>query len=377
MLLLVFALSGLTVHAQEQASSTPKLILDVNTVLIIVIILLLFVIGILGFTLRASMDVYKDRKRKKGDQFIKPMLLLIASFGALQAIGQEQTEAVVETVINPFTEAKIMRYILLGVLFLELITIFAFIYWIRFFTGIEELQAEKAEARKKRFGGLTTWWDRVNRLKPVEKEDSLDVGHSYDGIRELDNTVPPWFTIAFVASIVFGLAYLWRYHVAHSAPNQIEEYEISVTKAKLAQDAYRKLKGDAVNEQTVKMVDAAGIAAGKTLYANNCVACHGAEGQGGVGPNLTDDYWLHGGSIGKVFHTIQVGVVEKGMMPWKDVFSAEQIAEISSYIKSIHGTNPPGAKEPQGDIYKEEAAPAATDSTAVAATEKKDSTVTP
>ena len=251
----------------------------------------------------------------------------------------------------------------MGTLCLELLIICVFIYWIRFFTGIEELQEKKALARKERFKGRGSWWSRANKMKPIEEEHTLDVGHNYDGIRELDNPTPPWFSVAFIASILFGLGYLWRYQVAHAAPNQYEEYEIAVTKGNLQVAEYLKTKGDAVNEQTVVMLDGAGIEAGKKLFINNCTACHGTAGQGGVGPNLTDDYWLHGGAIGSVFHTIKFGVVEKGMMSWKDVFSAQQIAELASYIKSLHGTHPPGAKEPQGELYKEE--PVKKDSTAV------------
>lgn len=359
--------------AAGQAPQTPRLVLDVNMVLVIVIIFLLLIIGMLGFTLRASMDIYRERKKNskqakatetQGGGGLKALLMLVAVLGCVQAFGQEDTAAVV-VVPNPFTEAKILRYILVGVIALELLTIFAFIYWIRFFTGIEEMRQANASAKKERYKGLRTWWTRANKLKPMEAEQSLDVGHSYDGIRELDNATPPWFTIAFVASIVFGIGYLWRYHVLHAAPNQYEEYEIAVTKGNLKVASYLKSKGDAVNENTVVMADAAGIEAGKKLYLANCTACHGNAGQGGVGPNLTDDYWLHGGSVKDVFKTIKLGVVEKGMMSWKDVFSAEQIAEIASYIKSIHGTSPQGAKEPQGDVYKE--APAGADSTTSAA----------
>lgn len=369
----ISACTALPAMAADQAQQTPRLLLDVNMVLLIVIIFLLLIIGMLGFTLRASIDVYRERKKvqaanedkgkNKGPEYLKPLLTLAAVFVGMQVFGQEDAAAVT-AVPNPFTEAKVLRYILVGVIALELLTIFAFIYWIRFFTGIEELRKAHAVAKKERYKGLRTWWSRANKLKPIEEEDALDVGHSYDGIRELDNATPPWFTIAFIASIVFGIGYLWRYHVLHAAPNQYEEYEIAVTKGNLKVASYLKSKGDAVNENTVVMADAAGIEAGKKLYTANCTACHGNAGQGGVGPNLTDDYWLHGGSVKEVFKTIKLGVVEKGMMSWKDVFSAEQIAEIASYIKSIHGTNPQGAKEPQGDIYKEAAAGA--DSTGAA-----------
>lgn len=336
--------------AQGQPPGAASFTLDVNTLLMVIAVLLLLVIGVLGYILTASTDVYRKRKglKRPGEKILKSLLFMLASAGALQAFGQEAAPAA-----NPFSDANLLRYFLIGVVTLEFIVMFALIYWIRFFTGIEELQQEKAAAKKKLFKGASSWWGRVNKFKPIEEEHTLDVGHSYDGIRELDNPVPAWFSIAFIASILFGLAYLWRYEVAHSGLNQYEEYEAAVTKGNLQVAAYMKAKGDAVNENTVTMLDAAGIEAGKKIYMNNCTACHGNAGQGGVGPNLTDDYWLHGGSIGNVFHTIKFGVVEKGMMSWKDIFSAEQIAQIASYIKSIHGTSPAGAKAPQGELYKD------------------------
>ncbi len=361
LLFLSCGLCPLPLLAQETAVPAPRLVLDVNMVLTVIIVFLLLIIGLLAFTLRASMDVYRERKAKQQTEntLIKPLLLIGITLCTLPAWAQDAAPAVA----NPFTYEKITRYILIGTLCLELLIICVFIYWIRFFTGIEELQEKKALARKERFKGRGSWWSRANKMKPIEEEHTLDVGHNYDGIRELDNPTPPWFSVAFIASILFGLGYLWRYQVAHAAPNQYEEYEIAVTKGNLQVAEYLKTKGDAVNEQTVVMLDGAGIEAGKKLFINNCTACHGTAGQGGVGPNLTDDYWLHGGAIGSVFHTIKFGVVEKGMMSWKDVFSAQQIAELASYIKSLHGTHPPGAKEPQGELYKEE--PVKKDSTAV------------
>ncbi len=359
LLLLMGALSVLPLAAQEAAApSSPTFTLDVNTLLIAVAAILFFVILALSYTLQASVRLHKKRKeseKQTSGATLKSLLIFLICMGSLQVFGQDAGAAAAG---NPFSDAKIFRYLLYGMIFLELIIIFAMVYWIRFFTGIEDLEKEKAAERKKIFKGMPSWWARANKLKPMEEEESLDVGHSYDGIRELDNVTPPWFTIAFIATIVFGLGYLWRYQVARSAPNQYEEYEIAVNKAELAKQAYLASKGDAVDENTVTMVDAAGIESGKTLYMNNCTACHGNEGQGGVGPNLTDDYWLHGGSLGDIFRIIKIGVVEKGMMSWKDIFSPEQIAEISSYIKSIHGTNPAGAKEKQGELFEEQAAAA-------------------
>ena len=195
----------------------------------------------------------------------------------------------------------------------------------------------------------------MNRLKSVEEEESLDIGHSYDGIRELDNATPPWFTVSFIATIIFAFVYMYRYHIAYSAPNQLQEYKMEVAQANADQKAYLASQGNLVDETSVTMLDAAGISAGKGLYTSNCVACHGAAGEGGVGPNLTDDYWLHGGSINDIFKVIKYGVVEKGMKAWQEDFSANQIAQLSSFIKSIHGTNPPGGKEKQGDLFSDKA----------------------
>ena len=122
--------------------------------------------------------------------------------------------------------------------------------------------------------------------------------------------------------------------------------------------AYMAKAKDMVDENTVQF-DAAGVAVGKELYLKSCVACHGQLCEGGVGPNLTDDYWIHGGSINDIFTPIKYGYPDKGMQSWQQQFSPKQMAQISSFIKTLRGTNPPNAKAPQGDLYEEKAAPAA------------------
>ncbi|HPN20015.1 MAG TPA: cbb3-type cytochrome c oxidase N-terminal domain-containing protein, partial [Chitinophagales bacterium] len=200
-------------------------------------------------------------------------------------------------------------------------------------------------------------------FKPLEEEDNMDTGHNYDGIRELDNITPPWFIAGFAATILFAAVYLYRFHIAESALTQEQELAIEMKDAQILQDSLLKLEGNKVDENSVAMLDATGIAAGKKLYDMNCVACHGDKGQGGVGPNMTDEYWIHGGSIKDVFKSIKYGWVEKGMKSWKDDFSPTQIAQLSSYVESLKGTNPPGAKEKQGELYVEEAVATVTDST--------------
>jgi cytochrome c oxidase cbb3-type subunit 3 len=209
-----------------------------------------------------------------------------------------------------------------------------------------------------------SWWDKFNKLRPVTQEAELDLGHDYDGIRELNNRLPPWWLYGFYLTIVIAGIYLWRYHVSHTAPSSKEEFETEVANAELKVAEYLKMKGENVDENTVTLLTGAeDIAAGKAIFLNpqNCVTCHRADAGGNVGPNLTDDYWIYGGSIKDLFKTIKYGT-NKGMRSWKDDLSAKQIAQVASYVKSLHGTNPPSPKEQQGELYKEESTKPAADS---------------
>ncbi|MCO5235875.1 MAG: c-type cytochrome [Chitinophagaceae bacterium] len=214
----------------------------------------------------------------------------------------------------------------------------------------EQLSAGKEKAAGQQ-GLLRLWWTRLNRFKPVEQEADLELDHEYDGIRELDNRLPPWWLYGFYITIGVGIIYLWRYHVAYSAPLSGAEYEISVKKADAEVKAYLAKKGETVDENTVTVSkDPADLAEGKKIFMASCVACHKADGGGMVGPNLTDDYWLHGGDVKSIFKTIKYGI--NAMPQWQTSYSNKQIAQVSSYIVSLQGTHPPGAKEPEGQRYK-------------------------
>ena len=192
-------------------------------------------------------------------------------------------------------------------------------------------------------------WMKLLSLKPMSEEKNLVMEHEFDGIQELDNPTPAWFRYLFYSSIAFAVCYLLVYHVFNLAPLQYEEYRIEMAKADVAKKEFLSKEANRVDENTVKLVsDPAVLADGKKVFMTNCVACHGAAAQGAIGPNLTDDYWLHGGKINDVFKTIKYGVQPKGMPTWEKQLSPKQIADVANYVKSLHGTNPPGAKAPQG-----------------------------
>lgn len=215
---------------------------------------------------------------------------------------------------------------------------------------------------------LKGWWHSLDRklftkAVPVEKEEDVLLDHDYDGIRELDNALPPWWKYGFYFTIGVAALYLLRFHVWKTGPDPQQEYDQEMKTAAAQIEEYRKKAGNLVDEKTVTMADATGIAEGDKLYHSNCLACHGAKGEGGVGPNLTDTYWLHGGTINDIFKTIKTGVPEKGMQSWEKTYSPEQIKNLASYIKTLAGTNPPNGKAPQGDLFEEQGIQKPKDST--------------
>jgi cytochrome c oxidase cbb3-type subunit 3 len=192
--------------------------------------------------------------------------------------------------------------------------------------------------------------------KPIAQESEIILDHNYDGIRELDNSLPPWWVYAFYISIVFAIVYMLKYEV-FNGDSQIDEYETELADAKIAIEEYKKTAKDLVDANTVTLLtDASDINAGKSIFETNCVACHMADGGGGIGPNLTDEHWILGGGIKNVFHTVSEGGRDgKGMIAWKQSLKPAQIAQVASYVLSLQGTTPAKPKEAEGEIWVEEA----------------------
>ena len=217
---------------------------------------------------------------------------------------------------------------------------------------LEEVKLLDTQPAWKTF--LKKAWNRA----PMEKEQDILMNHDYDGIQELDNVLPPWWVAMFYVTIIFGVFYLGYYHFSDSSMSSAEEYEFAMKEADKEVRAYLAKLGDSVDETNVELLtDAGELEIGKTIFIEKCVACHGMNGEGNsIGPNLTDKYWLNGGGIKNVFTTIKYGVPEKGMISWKAQIRAGDMQRIASYILSLQGTNPPNAKDPQGDLWEEEKA---------------------
>ena len=346
---------GLLLFAGETAvrapASQPLSSYDLaRYILIGMSVLLLFVIGMLGNAVIGAGKIHRSREHSKNKAVSGKTLLLVilASIAGLPRLHAAETAEVLAPKGPAFPTDL---YFLLIVVSLEFIVVLILVKMMFQFLA---LPGKAATATRKKAFDFKTFFQKVNQTVPLEQEATLDLKHDYDGIRELDNNVPGWWRYAFYASILFGVVYLYRMFGNGSIPDQITELHTANTIAEEQKTAYLKNAANNVDEHNVRMLDAAGIAEGSALYAKNCVACHGDKGQGTVGPNLTDDYWLHKGDIKDIFHTIKYGWPEKGMKSWKEDFSPAQIAQLASYVKSLQGTNPPAAKEKQGELYTEQ-----------------------
>ena len=338
---------------------------------------LLATIIILAVVISAFSSVFKNiadsdylttkYSNKKDDQSsttrnVTSVILLLLS---LTMFSQEKVAAIVKVDdgriggLDQFTFYFMATIILIELIVLALI-IYQFNYLVKTVTAVETTTKTTKITESKIMMSLT---DAV----AIEEEDSIMLDHDYDGIKELDNNLPPWWKYGFYLTIVVAIVYLINYHVIGTGDLQGKEYEKEIAQAKLEVDEFMKTSANNVDENTVKLLtEATDIATGKDLYILNCVACHGKGGEGTVGPNLTDDYWLHGASIQDLFKTLKYGWVEKGMKAWKEDLSPMQMAQIASFIKTLKGTNPPNPKAPQGDLYTEAGVAPISDSTVVA-----------
>ena len=240
----------------------------------------------------------------------------------------------------------------------------------------EEQKNKLAEANELGFKESALFKKVSNFLikpKQVEDEGELLLDHDYDGIKELDNNLPPWWVYLFYICIAFAVIYLVRFEIM-GGDNQETELKNEMAQAQKEIAEYKKTAPDTMDENSVTLLtDAADLAAGKEIFMANCVACHRADAGGQIGPNLTDDQWILGGGIKNIFHTLMNGGRDgKGMISWKGTLKPKQMQEVASYVISLQGSNPKDPKAPEGEVWVDSnapktaaAAPVATDTTQV------------
>lgn len=355
-LLLLFTLGATAVGfsqeaANEKAAVAPMewgwLPIALITTAVILLITILVVAGVLN-TLSKSVISNKSK--------LLPILIIGFSLLSTAVFANEPTTAVAP----PSQLGNIMLYSILGIVVLvEIMVLIYLLKNVKILLKILAPQGEEVVAGEDIFN-VDSLWNKIMGLKPMEQEDDLRMkDHIYDGtIQELDNRMPPWLRFMFNATIVFAVVYIYLYHYTTWGPDPKREYDTAMAEASVKKAAFLDRQANNIDENKVTaLTDAASIQSGGTIYKTNCAACHGDKGQGGVGPNLTDEYWLHGGAVKDIYKTIAYGVEAKGMRSWKNDIMPADIQKVASFIKTLKGTNPPGAKAPQGDVFKEEAAP--------------------
>ncbi|MDH5379422.1 MAG: c-type cytochrome [Cyclobacteriaceae bacterium] len=285
----------------------------------------------------------------KNIKIISSLLLLLVG---LPLASQAQT--------TEFFTPEVTLYVLSGMVVLVAMIVLGVAYTVYTMLGtlMENEEKKKAEAEGREYVPSPSMFTQMIRnwtnAVPLEEEKSIELDHEYDGIRELDNHLPPWWLALFYGSIVFGAVYLFGYHVADWWPLQEEEYQIAEAKAAEAL-AVNVAQGNVIDENSVEYnSDPTFLEQGKKVYDASCSACHriDAGGVNGLGPNLADAYWIHGGTIGEIFKTITYGVPANGMAAWEKSLTSEQRSQVTSYIYSLYGSNPPDAREAQGTLVE-------------------------
>ena len=287
----------------------------------------------------------------------KLLIVLITTLFSLH--GFAQGTDVKSSLDDPLLPLYIIATVILVIIILLIVVAFVLLRTINAITT--QAAKEKAAKLGVPYVPAYTWWDRftqrVNASVPVEQEKNIELDHNYDGIRELDNHLPPWWKWLFYGTIGWAAIYIVVFHFSDSLPLSQEEYQNEVA---LAEEKSRQLRasqpGVAIDENALTFTkDAALIEKGKSVFTEyNCGSCHRNDGGGNtIGPNLTDEYWLHGGDIKNVFITIKNGVVERGMPAWGKSMKPEAVRDVTFFVMSLQGTNPQNPKAPQGEIFKE------------------------
>lgn len=323
--------------------------------------ILLLTLGIIAMTELvkggASHRNFRNKKKKENSSNTsKTIALLLSVTIGNSLLGQVTQDKISAEVPFDYWGMGSTAFISMS----AVIVVEAIIFYVLYRTGIwllrDETKIKPLEQKK-------SWWKRSAVIKsmieatPAEEEQAILLDHDYDGIKELDNNLPGWWKYGFYLTILVAVVYLLHYHVLKTGYSSSEEYVQEQLAAEKQIAEYKKSTANLVDENTVvRLLDASSISAGHGVYLQNCVPCHGEFGEGkeGLGPNLTDDYWMHQGGTANIFKSIKYGWTDKGMKSWEQDLKPLEIQQIVSWIQSIRGTNPPNAKAPEGELFLEE-----------------------
>jgi len=342
------------------ASGNPMYNAIINVTVIAALLTVVFVIASLGMHIGTIAKVLVKKSQEP-----KSWIIALVTLGLCSAVPShaEATNPLVDAPVSGLMPTTILVIVFALMLLLVVFLSRTMFSMLGMLLGIEVVKKEEvANVAKESF--WKRFVDKWNSAVPVEREADVMLDHDYDGIRELDNSLPPWWKYGFYLTIVFACVYFFHYTAGGSGLSQREEYQAEMDAAQKQKELLAVSAPSAVDENTVTaLTDDASLANGRKIFVQNCVTCHGANAEGLAGPNLTDKYWLHGGGIKNIFSTVKNGVISKGMVKWDGILKPQEIHEVASYVLSLQ-QHPVAGKEPQGDMYNP-------DVTAVVDTTKK------
>jgi len=313
------------------------------------VFLMVLIWAVASVTTKLTSD--KELWKNKWNNSAKAVAVFVG-LGLMSLAPVDVLAAGTKTPLFPMTDGLFWTMLFVN-LFLVLV-LFAMIYnlyvLIRTLRTTVEPEAESAPVVEKSF-----WEGSLSKAVPVAQEADIMLDHEYDGIRELDNQLPPWWLYMFYFTIIFGVVYIGYYQLSPGHTQQ-DEYAAEMALAEQQKAEFLANAANNVDENSVTVLTGAAIENGKATFTSLCVACHGPSGgsnPNGVGPNLTDEFWINGGGINNIFKTIKYGVPTKGMISWEAQLSPVQMQEVASYIVSLQGSNPENAKAPQGEIWSD------------------------
>ncbi|HIP35235.1 MAG TPA: c-type cytochrome [Crocinitomix sp.] len=333
---LMFMTFGLTAIAQQSEIKIDRPVYEdlgisptlLFMVMLIFTIILLFALFTVAKGASAIIKQKADKAKKVG---------LVIAF-ALMGSSTFAAESNTNDYFMDFPDSAFYAF-----LYIDLAIVFLILY----FAGLTKGASIEPNAEGKTEGIFSKWNKSLTNAVEIEDEDSILLDHDYDGIKELDNDLPPWWKYGFYITIIWAVIYLPYYHIFNTDKLQYGEFAQEMAEGEKQVAAYKAAHPNLVNEDNVELLtDDATLKLGEEIYQTNCVACHGANGGGGIGPNLTDNMWIYDGDIKGVFHTISEGAAN-GMISWKDQLSPDKIQAVASFVLKM----PPaeGGKEPQGE----------------------------